>query len=524
MALIFFVTCGNLDVSSFIVGAQDTSGFIIFSNPIKPDFIPTDMGGALVGIKDANGGVLADVIGANLGSSIVPYIQLIMWCASFYIISFARNRNQLGNSNAAKETWIFSSILAAIIILTSFLIAYPLLGYTLTIPIVLLSLGIIPVVVATTAFCIIIRRDFKDYFISGRDALSAMRIGGPKDIQKATFENVGGLDEIKEEVRDAIFMPLLKKELAEHYRVNLPKGILLFGPPGCGKTLIMKAMAGELDIEMFHIRCSDLMSKWYGESESKIEELFKVARERKPSIIFLDDIDTIARSKDMYAADDVTPRLLGMILSELDGLKPGSEMIIVGSTNKPEVLDSALMRPGRFDKIIYIPPPDFEGRKEILRIHLKGKPVKDIDLDVLAGKTKGFSGADIANVVNEVAVMAMKKALRTGKTRAITMKDFMEVLGSVKSSITDSILDEYINYKQQFERKLLRSVREDKRVKGDKGDKKDQKEQKDIIEGNMKVGNDEGEHLIGKNLKAEGNAKAGQKEEMQKGKNGEEET
>jgi AAA+ superfamily predicted ATPase len=455
IALIFFVACGNLDVSSFIVGAQGTSGFIIFSNPVKPDFIPADMGSALVSIKDANGGIMADVIGANLGSSIAPYIQLIMWSISFYIISLVKTGNHIGNSNAVKESWIYNSILAATIILLSFLIAYPLLGYSLTLPIALVSIGIIPIVVATTAFCIIIRRDFRDYFVSTLDDLSAMRIGGPKEIQRTTFKNVGGLKEIKEEVKDSIFVPLLKKELAEHYSVNLPKGILLFGPPGCGKTLIMKAIAGELDIEMFHIRCSDLMSKWYGESEGKIEELFKVARERKPSIIFLDDIDTIARSRDMYAADDVTPRLLGMILSELDGLKPGSEMIIVGSTNKPEVLDSAIMRPGRFDKIIFIPPPDIEGRKEILKIHLKGKPVKDIDVKALAEKTECYSGADIANVVNEVAVVALKKALRTGKRGRITTKDFMEVLRNVKPSITDSMLDDYKKYREQFERKLL---------------------------------------------------------------------
>jgi AAA+ superfamily predicted ATPase len=473
VALIFFVTCGNLDVSSFIVGAQQTTGFIIFSNPVKPDFIPTDMGGALVGIGDANGGVMADVIGANLGSSIVPFIQVIVWCISFYIISFARIRNQVGNSNAVGNSWIISPLLASILILVSFLIAYPALGYPLTIPIVLVSLGIIPVVVAATAFCTIIRRDFKDIFVRTPDALGAMRIGGSQDTRKTTFESVGGLDEIKEEVRDSIFVPLLRKELAEHYSVNLPKGILLFGPPGCGKTLIMKAMAGELEIEMFHVRCSDLMSKWYGESESKIEELFKVARERKPSIIFLDDIDTIARSRDMYAADDVTPRLLGMILSELDGMTPGSEMIIVGSTNKPEILDSALMRPGRFDKIIYIPPPDLEGRRDILRIHLKGKPVKAVDVEELAKETEGFSGADIANVVNEVAVTAMKKALRTGRTGAITMRDFTVVLGSVKPSITDSMLDDYLKYRQQFERKMLRNVKNGR--DGEKG--KNEREQ-----------------------------------------------
>lgn len=456
MVLIFIVTCGNFDVSSFIVGAQGTTGFIIFSNPIKPDFIPTDIGSALINIKNADGSIMADIIGANLGASVAPYLQLMVWCFSVYISSYIRPSKGYENLKKLKNSWLFISFSAAILILLSFLISYVALGYELTLPVLLVSLCIIPIVLLTTASCIMLRWEFKDYFARQLEVIKGARIASTEEVHITSFKDVGGLSDIKEDVRDSILLPLLKTEVAEHYGVYLPKGILLFGPPGCGKTLLMKALANELHMEMLIIKCSDLMSKWYGESESRIEQLFKEARERKPCIIFLDDIDTIARSRDLYSADDVTPRLLGLILSELDGMTAGSDMIVVGSTNKPEVLDSAILRPGRFDKIIYIPPPDLRERIEILKIHLKGKPAKTVDTTDIAEKTEGFSGADLANLTNEAAVSTMKSALRTGKSEEITTGNFTDALRSIKPSITSPMLNDYEQYKQKFERKLLR--------------------------------------------------------------------
>lgn len=174
------------------------------------------------------------------------------------------------------------------------------------------------------------------------------------------------------------------------------------------------------------------------------------------------------RSRDLYSADDVTPRLLGMILSELDGMAAGTDMVIVGSTNKPEVLDSAILRPGRFDKIIYVPPPNEQERKEILKIHLKDKPAKDVNIPELAKSTEGFSGADLANMVNEAAIIAMKSALKTGKESDISIENFNEVLRSIKPSITSSMLNDYENYKARFERKLMRITEEGQAGEGAK--------------------------------------------------------
>ncbi|MCK5548444.1 MAG: ATP-binding protein, partial [Thermoplasmata archaeon] len=470
LLLIFAVTCGNVDTLGFIVGSQGTSGFILFSKPVMPDFIPGDMIGAFANVQNANGGMMVDIIGTNLGSSIAPYLQLLAWCFAFYIISYARPRKTYEDLNKLRNSWLYTSLSAAVIILLAFLVSYVALGYALTPWVLLVSLGIIPMVLAATAFSIILRWEFKDYFKKRVEITAGRSITGADQVEKTTFESVGGLSDIKEEVRDSILVPLLRRDIAEHYGVSLPKGILLIGPPGCGKTLLMRALASELRMDIIIIKCSDLMSKWYGESESRIELMFKEARERKPSIIFLDDIDTIARSRDLYSADDVTPRLLGMILSELDGMNTGSETIIVGSTNKPEIIDPAILRPGRIDKIIYVPPPDIRERAEILRIHLKGKPAEDVDIAKVAKKTEGFSGADLANLVNEAAVSAMKNAIRAGKRGRMATGDFAGALKSIKPSITSQMLEEYEKYKHRFERKILRGVKgEVKKTEGTDG-------------------------------------------------------
>ena len=138
--------------------------------------------------------------------------------------------------------------------------------------------------------------------------------------------------------------------------------------------MLMKALASELGVEMISIKCSDLMSKWYGESENRVAELLRTARERAPCILFMDEIDSVAKRRDMYTADDVTPRLLSILLSEMDGIDKSAGVIVVGSTNKPDLIDPALMRPGRLDKIIYVPPPDFNERMEITHVHLVGRP------------------------------------------------------------------------------------------------------------------------------------------------------
>jgi SpoVK/Ycf46/Vps4 family AAA+-type ATPase len=196
------------------------------------------------------------------------------------------------------------------------------------------------------------------------------------------------------------------------------------------------------------------MSKWYGESESMIEQLFKAVKERKPCILFLDEIDAIAKRRDFYSADDVTPRLLSIMLSELDGMDEAAGVIVVGATNKPELVDPALMRPGRFDKVIFIPAPEYRSRVDIFKIHLKNKPVSpNLDIEHLARSTEGFTGADIENLVKEAAMLAMKRSIRTRQDTKISNNDFIKILPRIKPSMTTDMKEEYARLQIDFERK-----------------------------------------------------------------------
>jgi SpoVK/Ycf46/Vps4 family AAA+-type ATPase len=297
---------------------------------------------------------------------------------------------------------------------------------------------------------------FREYFTSriGISTIGA-RVSEMADLGKTSFDQVGGLEDVKLDIKESILVPLLRPDIADQFGVEPAKGILLFGAPGCGKTLTMKALATELNIEMFTVKCGDLMSKWYGESETRMMTLFKTARERKPAIIFFDEIDAVAKRRDLYSADDVTPRLLSIMLSELDGMDRSTGIIIVGSTNKPELVDPALLRPGRFDKIIYVPPPDFNERIDILKVHIVGKPLKgDINLKELAKRTEGFSGADLANLVKEGATNAMRRSMKTKQITTITQKDFLSILPRIKPSISLTMKEEYERIKMRYERKM----------------------------------------------------------------------
>ena len=273
--------------------------------------------------------------------------------------------------------------------------------------------------------------------------------------EKITWDMIGGYDDVKREIREYIELPLKHRDLAKKYGLRLPKGILLFGPPGCGKSLMMRALANEAKINFIYVNVSDIMSKWYGESESRLRELFANARKNAPCILFFDEIDTIGVKRESHTGDSVTPRLLSLMLSEIDGLQSEEGVIIVGSTNVPHLLDKALLRAGRFDKLIYVGVPDKKSRKEIFQIHCKGKPIaEDVDFDKLAEMTERFTGADIANVCQEVARLAAVEALETGSERKITMQDFVKVIKRYKPSVTLQMLDEYEKFRMDYERKF----------------------------------------------------------------------
>ncbi len=259
-----------------------------------------------------------------------------------------------------------------------------------------------------------------------------------------TFKDVGDLEEAKRELYELIVFPLKHSKLARSYGIKLPRGILLFGPPGCGKTLLMRALANEAGIDFIYVKSTDILSKWYGESERKLHELFQEAKRRAPCILFFDEFEAFGRSRDLYSTDDVGPRLLSILLSEMDGLEEAGGVILVAATNMPELIDPALLRPGRFDKLLYIPPPNKEARMMIFAVHLRNLPTSlDIDLEKLAEITEGYSGADIAAVCQEAARIAAKKSLLSGRKRPITMRDLLEAIERRHPSIRPEDVERY---------------------------------------------------------------------------------
>ena len=458
-SLSFIVTCGDLNIAGFFVGPPHATSFIVFGGPPPAAWTPGDLGAALGSIGLANPDVLSSLLSSNFGASIVPLLEVVLWCAiAFLVAELAKGKDSLRN-------WLTISVAATLILAVGFALSCPAVGAAIPWESAPLLAGAFVLVAGTTAGGFLGKEAFREYFLGRTATTVGRRIADLPEMRSTRFTGVGGLSDVKADLKESIVLPLRRPEVAAEYGIAPPRGILLFGPPGCGKTLLMSALAGELNVEMFTIKCSDVMSKWYGESEQKIEQLFHMAKERRPAILFFDDIDAIAKSRDLYAGDDVTPRLLGMILSELDGLDKTPGLIIVGTTNKPELLDSAILRPGRFDKIVYVPPPSEPERLEILKVHLAGRPVAEaLDLDEIAEHTERFSGADLANLVKEATVLAMKRSLRKGRREPITIGDFREVLPKTKPSISLAMAEEYERLRMIYERKMHRLEREPETV------------------------------------------------------------
>jgi cell division protease FtsH len=241
------------------------------------------------------------------------------------------------------------------------------------------------------------------------------------NVPKVTFEDVAGVEEAKVELQEVVeFLKNPKKFQA--LGAKIPRGVLLLGPPGCGKTLLARAVAGEAGVPFFHISGSDFVEMFVGVGASRVRDLFDTAKANKPSLIFIDEIDAVGRQRGagLGGGHDEREQTLNQLLVEMDGFDPNSGVILIAATNRPDVLDPALLRPGRFDRRVVVDNPDVIGRRKILDVHTKGKPIaEEVDLDVLARRTPGFTGADLANMVNEAAL----KAARENKQQ-VFMDDF----------------------------------------------------------------------------------------------------
>ena len=265
----------------------------------------------------------------------------------------------------------------------------------------------------------------------GNQALSFGRSRAKRlseNVPKVTFDDVAGIEEAKQELREIVdFLKNPKKFQA--LGAKIPKGVLLLGPPGCGKTLLARAIAGEAGVPFFHISGSDFVEMFVGVGASRVRDLFDTAKANRPCLVFIDEIDAVGRQRGagLGGGHDEREQTLNQLLVEMDGFDPNQGVILIAATNRPDVLDPALLRPGRFDRRIVVDNPDAKGREEILKVHVRGKPLADdVDLESLARRTAGFSGADLANLVNEAALLAARR-----EQTKIFMADFEDSIDRV---------------------------------------------------------------------------------------------
>jgi transitional endoplasmic reticulum ATPase len=271
----------------------------------------------------------------------------------------------------------------------------------------------------------------------------------PKGIQRVTYEDIGGLHDAIQKVREIIELPLRHPELFVRLGVEAPKGVLLHGPPGGGKTLLAKAVANESEANFISIKGPELLSKWVGESESGVREVFRKARQSAPTVVFFDEIDAIAPVRGSgYGDTHVTERVVSQLLTELDGLEELQEVIVLAATNRLDIVDPALLRAGRFDRLLQVPAPDKKARLEILKIHTAKNPLADdVDLEKVAEKTEDYTGADLAGLVSTAVMMALEEHVEKYKTVdeikkhagevRVTAKHFEDSLVKTKQSSQD---------------------------------------------------------------------------------------
>jgi len=282
------------------------------------------------------------------------------------------------------------------------------------------------------------------------------------EVPKVSWEDVGGLEGVKQNLREAVEWPLTQPEVFKRMGIEAPRGILLYGPPGTGKTLLAKAVANESKANFISIKGPEVMSKWVGESEKAIRELFKKAKQVAPTIVFLDEIDSIAPRRGAYSGSHVTESVVNQILTSIDGLESMEGVVVIGATNRPDILDPGLLRPGRFDRLLLLPAPDKKSRIEIFKIHTKGMPLtKDVSLVELADKCEGFSGADINGVCREAAMLALRGDI---KAKEINKKHFEKAMSGFRASITDDIIKYYKKVTEELSGGMAKKDKRDKDI------------------------------------------------------------
>ncbi|NPV61736.1 MAG: CDC48 family AAA ATPase [Methanotrichaceae archaeon] len=300
--------------------------------------------------------------------------------------------------------------------------------------------------------------------VSKEDFEAAMREVQPSamreiliEIPNVKWEDIGGLENVKQLLKEAVEWPLRNAESFRRLGIEAPKGVLLYGPPGTGKTMLAKAVANESEANFISVKGSTLLSKWYGESEKRVEEIFRKAKQVAPAIIFLDELDALVPIRGGAVGEPhVTERIVNQLLSELDGLEELRGVVVIAATNRPDIVDPALLRPGRFDELILVPVPDALSRHKIYEVHLKKMPLaEDADIDELVSLTEQYTGADIAAVARKAGRIALREDMETQEVR---QGDFLAAIEEIAPSVTPDTMKYYARLGTELRKKASREV------------------------------------------------------------------
>lgn len=286
---------------------------------------------------------------------------------------------------------------------------------------------------------------------SGKDGIETLEDMGLSVTHNTnvSFDDVAGLDKVKEAIRLKVIYPLQHREKAQEYGLGVGGGILLYGPPGTGKTHIAKAVATEVNASFILVKSAALKDQWFGNFEKRINNMFEAASKCAPAILFIDEIDDLA-PKRSSSSSSVMKRAVAELLVDMDGMGKRSEMLIMGATNVPWDLDEAILRPGRFDELVYVGPPDHEARKKIFEINLEGINTDYIDLDLLAEVSEGYSGADIAYIIRKGREILFKESVEMGIDRDLNTEDIISVIQEKPKTITKNHINRYTRFCEQL--------------------------------------------------------------------------